>query len=65
MIKHFSNKRYWILMPPFFITGVLLVIFLPRKYVEYAVFLLIIVYWAVYSLWNYYAEKTNKSRRQH
>lgn len=61
MIKHFSNKRYWIVMPPFFITAVLLIIFLPAKYSEYVALSLLIVHWGVYYLWNYYAEK-NKQR---
>lgn len=62
MIKHLKNKRYWILMSPFFITAILLFTFLPNKFRHYSM-LVIVVFWIVYSYWNYYTEKKNKSEK--
>lgn len=49
--KYFKNKRYWILMPPFFIIALLVYIFLPHNY-RYLSFLVIIIFWIVYWRWN-------------
>lgn len=51
-------KRYWILMPPFLVAGLL-----TYKFTEnftYA-FILILLFHLLYSLWNYYADKKNKA----
>ncbi|MDX8046413.1 hypothetical protein SH601_10510 [Gracilibacillus sp. S3-1-1] len=58
MFKDFKNKRYWILMPPFSIIALLLFIFLPNNYKFFSP-LVIIIFWIVYYVWNYLAEKKN------
>ena len=62
IIKHLKNKRYWILMPPFLITTMLLFAFLPEEFKPYS-FSVIIIFWVTYSFWNYYAEKKNSNRK--
>ncbi|ARI75690.1 hypothetical protein HM131_02090 [Halobacillus mangrovi] len=64
MMKHFKSKRYWILMPPFFITFVLLYIFLPYPYKLYSPGV-ILVFWIVYYLWiDFVVKKHRRERRQ-
>ncbi len=60
MFKDFKNKRYWILMPSFLIVALLLNTFLPNEYRHYS-FLTIIIFWIVYYIWNYYADKKQQS----
>ncbi|MBS4207717.1 hypothetical protein [Bacillus sp. FJAT-50079] len=59
MLKDFKNKRYWILMPPFLIIGLLLITLLSGNY-KYLSFLTIIVFWIIYHSWNDQAEKHKK-----
>lgn len=56
------KKHYWILMPPFLITFILLFIFLPNG-VRYYSLSLIIVFWIVYYFWDYYAKKRTKMKK--
>jgi hypothetical protein len=48
-------------MPPFLLTTILLIIFLPNEYKQYS-FLAIIAFWIVYYSWNIYAKK-KKNRK--
>lgn len=50
-------KRYWILMPPFFIAGLITYKF--TGIFTYA-FIIILLFHLIYSIWNYYADKKNK-----
>jgi hypothetical protein len=62
MNEHFKNKRcYWILMPPFLITFIVLSIFLPNDYRHYSPFI-IIIFWIVYYSLSYYANKKNNRK---
>ncbi|MGY4690954.1 hypothetical protein [Salibacterium sp. K-3] len=56
MMKHFKNKRYWILMPPFFIVTASILLFLPGKYSDYAM-VTIIAYSMTLTIWNYAAKR--------
>ncbi|MBP2006739.1 hypothetical protein [Halobacillus andaensis] len=62
MKKHFKNKRYWILMPTFLLAGIIMFIFLPNEYNGYS-FLMVIILWVVFHVWNYFAEKKHKSEK--
>lgn len=55
-IKHFKNKRYWILMPPFLIITLLLFFSLPENY-KFNSFLVLIAFWITYHTWDYYSNK--------
>ncbi|MFD2655199.1 hypothetical protein [Gracilibacillus thailandensis] len=59
MFKDFKNKRYWILMPPFLITSIILAIYLPPKLKPLAL-LSVIVFWIVYYVWNYFGKKKSR-----
>ena len=61
VFKGFKNKHYWILMPPFLLTSLLLIVFLPSDYKYYS-FLVIILFWIVYYSWNYYGVKKNNHK---
>lgn len=50
-------KRYWILMPPFCIVGLITIIFTGKFTLA---FIIILLFHLFYSLWNYYADKKNK-----
>ncbi|MGI8313775.1 hypothetical protein [Halobacillus mangrovi] len=63
-MKHFQNKRYWILMPPFFVAFILLYIFLPYPYKLYSPAIML-VFWIVYYLWiDIVVRKHKKQKRQ-
>ncbi len=63
VIKHFKNKRYWILMPPFLITTMLLFSILPYDKMYYS-FFVVIAFWIIYYVWNSYAIKKDKRKKQ-
>ncbi len=56
-----TNKKYWILMPPFLLIGLLLVIYLPQNLKPLAI-LTALVFWCVYYIWTYI--ERNKERRK-
>ncbi len=56
MKPHFINKRYWILLPPFLISAILLYMFLPEQHRIYSL-LSVVLFWVSYHLWNYKDEK--------
>ncbi|RRJ66155.1 hypothetical protein EHV15_26995 [Paenibacillus oralis] len=49
------NKKYWILLPPFFVAGILLVIYLPQKFKPLAL-VVSLLFWATYYTWTYMAK---------
>lgn len=55
-IKHFKNKWYWLLMPPFFVAAVLTLLLLPEGQGHYA-FLIIFIFWIVYYTVNHFSKK--------
>jgi len=57
----FKNKKYWILMPPFLILGIVLITSLPKKYLPYS-FLVALTFWGFYYLWVY-LEKKNLTKK--
>ncbi|SFM18445.1 hypothetical protein [Salibacterium qingdaonense] len=59
-MNHFKNKRYWILMPPFFIIAVFFLLFLPSEYSDYAL-IPVIVYFITFTIWNYSAKTKNEN----
>ncbi|WP_080844845.1 hypothetical protein [Cytobacillus gottheilii] len=59
MFKTKKSKRYWLLMPPFLIVGILLVIFLPQHLKPIGT-LIGLPFWIVYYTWNYLSEKNIK-----
>lgn len=61
MFKNPKSKRYWILMPPFLMTALLLLYFLPDPY-ENLSFILIVLFWIVYYGGNYFANKKSIHR---
>lgn len=56
MFKDFKNKRYWILMPPFLLTALLLFKYLPSDNKFIYSMLVIVLFWIVYYLWNFFAD---------
>ncbi|RLQ93106.1 hypothetical protein D9X91_18930 [Falsibacillus albus] len=54
--KALIKKRYWILMPPFLIIGIVLMKLSPQHLRPY-VLLIPIVFWIVYYLWGYIEKK--------
>jgi hypothetical protein len=62
MLKGFKNKRYWMLLPPFLITGIVLAIYLPHNLKPLAI-LTALAFWIVFYAWNYLSE--NKSNEVH
>ncbi|KHE66876.1 hypothetical protein, partial [Halobacillus sp. BBL2006] len=58
-MNHFKDKRFWMLIPPFFITFLLLFILLPYEYKFYS-FVVLLVFWMVYYTWNHLTEKRKK-----
>ncbi len=51
------SKKYWLLFPPFFLVGMLLLFVLPRGKWPF-VFLLPLIFWAVYYWWEKFDQKT-------
>ncbi|CAM4042075.1 Permease [Mesobacillus thioparans] len=45
-----DTKIYWLLMPPFFLAGILLFVFLPKEN-WFLIFLLPLIFWGVYYSW--------------
>lgn len=60
MLKRF-NKKYWILLPPFFVAGILLIIYLPQQFRPLAL-LVPLLFWAAYYTWTY-IEKNNEVKK--
>jgi hypothetical protein len=56
----FKNKRYWILMPPFFLFAVLLGLYLPNDLKPY-IFLIVLLFWVIYYSWSYFDKKRIKT----
>lgn len=54
------DKTYWLMMPPFFILGVILIVVLPENKIHY-VFLEIILFWVAYYLVKHIQKKKNDS----
>ncbi|QDP41512.1 hypothetical protein FN924_15825 [Radiobacillus deserti] len=54
-----KRKLYWILMPPFLITSILLLTLLPFEYRYYA-YLVIVAFWVVYYSCRFVLAKKNK-----
>jgi hypothetical protein len=52
MFKEFKNKRYWLLLPPFLIIGIILVIYLAQILKPLAI-LTALAFWIVYYSWDY------------
>jgi hypothetical protein len=59
VFKDFKNKRYWILLPPSVLIGVILIIYLPQELKPFSI-LTPLPFWLVYYLWNPF----NKSRNE-
>lgn len=53
----FKNKRFWTLLPPYFVLGVLLVSFTPAGYKFYSLLAMIIAFWGTYYSWNHLGGK--------
>ncbi|WBL17037.1 hypothetical protein [Sutcliffiella sp. NC1] len=49
-------KRYWILMPPFFITMLLVFFLLPNPY-KGLLFVVPLLFWITLSIWNYIGDR--------
>lgn len=45
------SKKYWLLMPPFFLLGILLFILLPVEKRAF-IFLVPLIFWGVYYRWE-------------
>jgi hypothetical protein len=58
--KYWLDKKYWILLPPFLVIGILLFIYLPGEHRKF-VLLVPIVFWATYYTWRY-MDKTRRLR---
>ncbi|MCT2345594.1 hypothetical protein [Niallia taxi] len=59
MNRKLDKKKYWILMPPFAITALLLAAYLPDEKRVYS-FLVIIAFWFTYYTWKYIDKDKNK-----
>ncbi|RKQ34008.1 hypothetical protein D8M06_09315 [Oceanobacillus halophilus] len=61
VIKHFKNTRYWMIMPPFLLTAIIIFFFIPREFRGYYPLFVIIIFWLIYYTWNYIAKKKRNS----
>ncbi|GKW47016.1 hypothetical protein [Planococcus sp. NCCP-2050] len=59
-MKHFKNRLYWLLMPPFFVAAIVTFLLLPEGHGHYA-FLVILIFWIVYYTVNHFAKKKDKN----
>jgi hypothetical protein len=59
MFKGFRNRRYWILLPPFLIIGIILIIFLPQELKPFSI-LTALPFRFVYYLWNHFSGNRNE-----
>ncbi|MBM7602747.1 sterol desaturase/sphingolipid hydroxylase (fatty acid hydroxylase superfamily) [Metabacillus crassostreae] len=50
MFKELKDKRYWILLLPFLMIGILLLIYLPQNLKPFSI-LLGLLFWIVYYIW--------------
>ncbi|WP_078546786.1 hypothetical protein [Bacillus alkalitelluris] len=63
MFKEFKDKRYWILLLPFLIIGILLILYLPQNFKPFTI-LLALVFWIAYYTWIYLSKNNDvKARR--
>lgn len=60
MLKKY-NKKYWILLPPFLVAGILLIIYLPQQFKPLA-FVISLLFWAAYYTWTY-IDKNNEVKK--
>lgn len=61
-MKHFKNKRYWILLLPTLLIGLSLIFIIPNNNGFPYAFSVIVLFWIVYYTWTYYAEKKNADK---
>ncbi|ARK32619.1 hypothetical protein [Halalkalibacter krulwichiae] len=64
MWKDFKNKRYWLLMPPFIVIGLLLIMYLPQTYKQFVALVGIPLFWILYALWNKKREGTTSVKKE-
>lgn len=55
----YRDKKYWILVLPFLVIAVILAFTLPQTLRPLAV-LVVLVFWVVYYIWDYFEKKSNK-----
>ncbi|MED4041377.1 hypothetical protein [Niallia taxi] len=55
----FDKKKYWILMPPFAITAIILAVFLPAEKRVYSL-TFIMAFWVTYYCWKYIDNKKGR-----
>lgn len=55
------NKKYWLLMPPVLILGIVLILFLPPEK-NFIPLSLPIVFWCIYYVWKHYEQ--DRERKQ-
>ncbi|MBE4909813.1 hypothetical protein IMZ08_17400 [Bacillus luteolus] len=54
-----KRKRYWILMPPFFITMLIMFFTLPNPYKGLSV-IVVLTFWVTLWIWNYFGDKKQR-----
>ncbi|MNI35583.1 hypothetical protein D3C73_896090 [compost metagenome] len=57
------KKKYAILLPPFFIIGLIFLFTLPADRRMYYVFAVLLVFWLTYYSWIFIEEKRKKNRQ--
>ena len=57
----FKNKRYWILILPTILIGMMILMYEPPYYQLY-ICLLLVGFWLIYYTWNHYSKQSKEQK---